>query len=300
MSFDFRHLRAFVAVVDAGTVGRAAETLRISQPALSRLVRVLEATLGVALFERHTRGMQLTSFGEELLPRSRVLLAGAEDAAEDIAALRGAERDTAKVGALASAARTVLPPAMELLILEQPQIRVAVLEGVADTLLEALHGRSIDLVIAADLAVDDDIMRLGRPVGGDVTSVVARSGHPMAGRGTLAPADLAGVAWALPPRMAPPRRELERLLARHDVGPPDVRIETRAVDVLKASVARTDCLTWLPGPIYAAEERAGLLTRIDVAGIERRRMFELYRRRAGVLPAASSLLIAALRRLHPG
>jgi DNA-binding transcriptional LysR family regulator len=73
---ELRHLRYFVAVVEAGSVSRAAARLRLTQPALSRQIRDLEAGLGVRLFDRIGRRMELTAEGEDLLRRSRDLLAG--------------------------------------------------------------------------------------------------------------------------------------------------------------------------------------------------------------------------------
>src|SRR6185436_12319714 len=72
---NLRHLRAFAAVVDAGGVARAAGGLHLSQPALSRQIAALEQELGVALFDRVGRRVQLTPEGEDLLRHGRRLLA---------------------------------------------------------------------------------------------------------------------------------------------------------------------------------------------------------------------------------
>ena len=66
---NFRHLRAFAAIVDAGGFARAAERVHLSQPALSRQIHALEDELGVPLFDRIGRRVQLTSEGEDLLRR---------------------------------------------------------------------------------------------------------------------------------------------------------------------------------------------------------------------------------------
>ncbi|HZO84013.1 MAG TPA: LysR family transcriptional regulator [Verrucomicrobiae bacterium] len=68
---NFGHLRTFVAIADAGGVHRAAARLHLSQPAVSRQIQTLETDLGVPLFDRIGRRVQLTSEGEDLLRRSR-------------------------------------------------------------------------------------------------------------------------------------------------------------------------------------------------------------------------------------
>jgi DNA-binding transcriptional LysR family regulator len=75
---NLRHLRTFVAIADAGGVRRAATRINLSQPATSRQIHALEAELGVRLFDRIGRRVQLTSEGEDLLQRSRRLLSDAE------------------------------------------------------------------------------------------------------------------------------------------------------------------------------------------------------------------------------
>ena len=71
---NFGHLRTFAAIVDAGGVHRAAARLHLSQPAVSRQIQALESDLGVRLFDRIGRRLQLTSEGEDLVRRGRRLL----------------------------------------------------------------------------------------------------------------------------------------------------------------------------------------------------------------------------------
>src|SRR6202008_1533020 len=77
---ELRHLRYFVAIAEERSFTRAAERLWVAQPGLSTQIRRLEGELGVRLFERHTRGGDLTKAGELFLERARVALAAAETA----------------------------------------------------------------------------------------------------------------------------------------------------------------------------------------------------------------------------
>src|SRR3974390_2495165 len=70
-SMNFRPLRTFIEIAETGGVGRAAARLHLTQPTASRQLRALEVELGVPLFDRIGRRVQLTSEGEDLLPRSR-------------------------------------------------------------------------------------------------------------------------------------------------------------------------------------------------------------------------------------
>src|SRR5215468_12518296 len=77
---ELRHLRYFVAIAEERSFTGAAERLWVAQPGLSTQIRRLESELGVQLFERHTRGVDLTAAGELFLDRARTALAAAEAA----------------------------------------------------------------------------------------------------------------------------------------------------------------------------------------------------------------------------
>src|SRR3954452_1236527 len=98
-AMNFGHLRTFVAVADAGGVHRAADRLHLSQPAVSRQIQALEGDLGVPLFDRIGRRVQLTAEGEDLLWRSRRLLAEARSFAERADALKKGDGGILRVGA---------------------------------------------------------------------------------------------------------------------------------------------------------------------------------------------------------
>lgn len=96
---ELGHLRTFVAIVDAGGVHRAAARLHLSQPAVSRQLHSLESELGVPLFDRIGRRVQLTSEGEDLLRRSCRLLADAHSIVERASALKNGDTGILRVGA---------------------------------------------------------------------------------------------------------------------------------------------------------------------------------------------------------
>jgi DNA-binding transcriptional LysR family regulator len=105
---ELRHLRAFVTVVDAGGFGRAVSRLNVSQPALSRQIHALESGLGVRVFDRIGRRVQLTSEGEDMLRRARRLLADADSLGERARALKSGRTGIIRVGATPQAIETLL------------------------------------------------------------------------------------------------------------------------------------------------------------------------------------------------
>jgi DNA-binding transcriptional LysR family regulator len=131
---ELRHLRYFVAVADAGNVSRAAQRLNITQPALSRQIQDLEREFACRLFDRIGRRIILTRDGEEILERTRRLLADAEALGERARALAGGEAGVLRIGAVPQFIETALPEVLTRYALTHPGIEV-VLGGVRERLV---------------------------------------------------------------------------------------------------------------------------------------------------------------------
>ena len=106
---NLNHLAVFHAVAEEGGVSRGAERLCVSQPAVSKQVRELEAALGLKLFDRLPRGVRLTQAGEVLAGHARRLFAVEADAERAIAELKGLSRGSLRVGASLTIGVYLLP-----------------------------------------------------------------------------------------------------------------------------------------------------------------------------------------------
>lgn len=296
MALDPRQMLAFLTVTEQGSLGRAADIMHLTQPALSRIIHRLEAQLGVALFERHTLGMTLTSYGETLLPYARLLSVEAANAIEEINALRGLGRGVVRIGAIASAAIMLLPPILERLLARWPGLHVQITEAVEDRLLVALTRNEIDLAIAGLMPETEAVMRVAEHKFQDDCRIIAAIGHPLHQRATLCARDVLDYPWAMPPREATPRQQFEQIMRGLGVEPPEITIETRSVSVIRMLVVQSGFLTWMPDPLSAMERKAGLVRGLEIEGTSLRRPFFIYRRRQGLLSPASVKLLEELRR----
>ena len=297
MTFDLRQLAAFLAIVDRGSLGRAAEALHVTQPALSRTVRRLEEQVGAPLFERHSRGMAPTPVGEALLPHARLLTREAEVAREEIDALRGLAKGTLKVGAIASVASLMLPQALDRLLERWPNLRVRIVEGVWDRLADALVGHEIDLALGVALPGSEEIVPIADCSWQDASHVVASPDHPLRRRAGAVLADTLAWRWALPPRGTEPHEDIRRLFVSSGLEVPEIVVETRSVTTLKSLVTRAGFLSWLAEPMYDAERRAGLIEPLPIAGAVAMRRLTAFHRRQGILPGPAVKLVQELRRI---
>ncbi|VCU68592.1 HTH-type transcriptional regulator CynR [Pigmentiphaga humi] len=295
MTFDIRQLTAFLAVVQHGTLGRAAQTLNITQPALSRTIRRLEEHVGAPLFERYATGMVLTGFGQALLPHATLLQREAEQATEEIHALRGLARGTIRVGAVASAVSRVLPQAIARVLARWPNLQVHIVEGVGDLLTDALLNYDIDLAVGVSMPDSPDICMIPDCEWRDASHILAACSHPLRSQARLRLGDTLAHKWVLPPRGTAPFDEVTHLFSSHGLPMPDVAIETRSIISIKSMVVHAGFLSWMPLPMYEAERQAGLADTLPVPGVGLARRLMVFRRRQGLLPQPAAKLLEALK-----
>jgi DNA-binding transcriptional LysR family regulator len=157
---ELRHLRYFVAIAEEGSFTRAAERLWVAQPGLSTQIRRLEKELGVQLFDRHTRGVDLTVAGELLLERARVALAAAEAAAATGANIRDGVSGALRVGLSSGPGWEYTPQLLKRFARERAGVELTVLEGPGGALWRDLRDRRLDVVIAPSMLGSVDVRSL--------------------------------------------------------------------------------------------------------------------------------------------
>ena len=137
---DFKQLRYFVAVAEAGHITRAAALLGMAQPPLSQQLRALERQLGLALFTRHAKGVTLTSAGQLLLDDARRLLDGLQAARQRMALVAQGRAGTLAVGFTSSAAAHAFTPRLlRACRRDSPDLSLQLCEANAAELTEALQ-----------------------------------------------------------------------------------------------------------------------------------------------------------------
>jgi DNA-binding transcriptional LysR family regulator len=226
---DLRHLRAFVAVVDAGGFARAAARVNLSQPALSRQIHALEVELGVRLFDRIGRRVQLTSEGEDLLERSRRLLTDSESLGERARALKGGQTGVLRVGATPQAMETLLAGFLSRYRRRHPGVEVHLVEDGGVRLPARLERGDVSLA----LMPAGDARFHWRTLAPLYVLAVLPKAHPLGRRATLEVEELAGARLLLPRRDFGSRQWFDAACQVAHVRP-HVLLESGAPDTLVA------------------------------------------------------------------
>ncbi|WP_323071757.1 LysR family transcriptional regulator [Mycetohabitans endofungorum] len=144
MSFDLRQLRYFVTLAEEQHFSRAAARLAMTQPPLSQAIRLLEDALGVRLFERTKRSVELTSVGAALLPEVRRVLAAADALAPLARSLAQGETGVLALAFVSSADYGLLPGLLRQFGERFPRVRLQLLEATSDVQIDELVAGRID------------------------------------------------------------------------------------------------------------------------------------------------------------
>lgn len=293
-----RHLHTFVAVAQQGTLGRAAETLNLSQPALSKTLNELEQLTGTRLFERGRLGAQLTVPGEQFLTHAVKVLDALNTAGQALNRKEDANADVVRIGALPTAALGILPAVIGRFHQQQKSTSLQVATMNNTMLLAGLKSGEIDLGIGR--MSDPELM------GGlnyellflESLKLVVRPGHPLL-QETITLSRVMEWPVVVSPKGTVPRQNAEALLQSQGCKMPAGCIETLSASLSRQLTVGYDyvwfvpsgavkedlrqaTLVSLPVPTQSAGEPIGILTRVDIP-----------------LSTGAQMLIAAIRKSMP-
>lgn len=295
-----RHLQMLVAVDRFRHVGRAAEFLALSQPALSRSLAEIEAMLGLRLFDRSPRGTQPTAFGEAVVRFARSVLADFERTADELSALASGARGRTAVGAMVVATPVLLARAVADLKARSPRTTVHIEEGDLTALVPKLRGGELDLVVGrlepAHAAPDLET----EPLYNEPMVVVAGPRHPLASRAGVTWADLAPQPWVVPPPWASMRRKLAQSFQRHRLEEPTDLVEAVSFLAIVSLVRERPAVAFMAQSVARAFAREKLVAVLDIAFRQPLPPVGIVRLRNGPRPPSAEALADCLRGVARG
>ncbi|HDS1734681.1 LysR substrate-binding domain-containing protein [Pseudomonas sp. BP8] len=289
---DLRDLTYFETIAQLGHLGRAAEKLNRSQPALSKSIQRLEESLGTRLFQRDGRRIKLTDVGELLLERGRQLQMSIAETEREVRDFAGGLIGNIRLGCAASMAEYLLPQLTEALLARAPQLTLQLSIAQDDVLRESLRSGRLDAIICP-LIVDDPRFR-SYPILEDEAVVVASADHPLFAA-TLTLKDLCQYRWVLPATTVTSRRWLDNVfLARH-LPAPQVQIETNTISMLPRLIARSGLLSFVARETLEHGHGMARLREVPLAETTMSRTVAVSIRAEGYLPPAAVAMVELLK-----
>jgi DNA-binding transcriptional LysR family regulator len=188
MPFRRGQLRYFVTVAEEGQITRAARRLNVAQPALSHAIAQLESELGLALLQRHPRGVTLTAAGEQFYEKARLAVAAASDAAQSARSFSRAQRGTIEFGFVGTPPGLDSPAPLEAFAGLHPDIDIRYQELAFPSAPISSWLEQVDIAVCHRPPAHPDVWTQALRL--EPRAVLAPSRHPLARRDQLAVAEV--------------------------------------------------------------------------------------------------------------
>jgi DNA-binding transcriptional LysR family regulator len=296
MYLNHRELRAILAIARSGSINAAAETVGMTQPALSRSLKRLEEALQARLFTRHPQGMALTQFGKALLRHAELVEFETARLTEEIRMLNGAEAGFVRIGLVPSAISNLLLRTLQDVIRAAPGVQVRIIEGAGNQMLEAVANGSVDFAILGSVQSDRAEDVVIETLGSEEVCVAASPSHPVFAAAHCDVAALARHAWVLPDKGNAIWVGFNGFFRSAGLEPPTPAVVTNSVHTIKTLVAEAGYLTMMTRVIFSLEEQNRLILPIPMPAAHWQREILLARRAHATLLPTARLFYRAFKR----
>jgi len=294
-----RHLHTFVAVAQQGTLGRAAETLSLSQPALSKTLNELEDLAGVRLFDRGRLGAQLTTMGEQFLTHAVRVLDALNHAGQSFTLPHEKSPEVMRLGVLTTVALGMLPSILDRFHQQQPQAIVQVATLHNNVLIAALKAGEFDVGIGR--MADPDLMAglTYELLFLESLRLVVRPDHPLLSDNvTLSKA----LSWpvVISPEGTAPRRIAEAMLKEQGCTLPGTLVETSSTSLARQLALRYNYVWFVPSGAIKEDLLHNALAALPIASHGPGEAVGIMTRSGAPLTLSAEILLATIRKSHSG
>ena len=289
---DLRDLTYFETIAELGHLGRAAEKLNRSQPALTKSIQRLEESFGTKLFQRDGRRIKLTPVGELLQARGKVLQQSIAQTQREVRDFASGAVGNIRLGCAATMAEYLLPELTNAMLKRGPDLTLKLVIGQDDMLREQLRSGQLDMIICAQLM--DEVEFVGYPILTDEAVVIASRNHPIF-KAPFQMSDLCQYRWVLPPVSVSSRKWVDEAFAANNLPLPVVQVEANSISLLPRLIAQTRLLSFIARETLEYGKNMQHLREVPLKQTTMSRTICVSVRREGYLSPAAHGLVQMLR-----
>ncbi|MCM2293249.1 pca operon transcription factor PcaQ [Allorhizobium sp. BGMRC 0089] len=291
----FRHLQSFLEVARQKSVMKAAESLHVSQPAVTKTVRELEELLSVALFERDGRGIKLTRYGEIFLRHAGATISALQQAVDSVSQEAEKTGPPVRIGALPSVSTRIMPAAMQRFLAAETGSPIKVVTGDNAVLLDQLRLGELDMVVGR-LAAPDKMTGLSfEHLYSEQVVFAVRAGHPLIGEKTALFERLRAYTVLMPTKTAIIRPFVESFLIANGVPVLPNQIETVSDSFGRAFLKSSNAVWIISEGVVSRDIGDGVLAALPIDCSATRGPVGLTIRAEALLPSAHLVMMKAIR-----
>jgi DNA-binding transcriptional LysR family regulator len=288
---ELRDIEYFTIVARHGHIGRAAEALGLSQPAISKCLRRLEHELGAKLVKRTPKGVEITAEGLALLNRAHELHLSVQAVTQEIRDVGHGRVGHVRIGAGPVSSVEMLSDALAPLIGNATKVSYDIVVSDNDLMIPALRRGELDLVVGyapralpRDGLVEELLYELE-------FVVIASANHPLAGRKRVSLSDVARERWTLTGSSLLTQQRLRRVFLENALPPPDIAVETRSLRLRLQLVAASNLLDYTSRSVFRTARSRFHLKVLQVPELAwSRPVSVIYREGAYISPAARAFI----------
>jgi LysR family transcriptional regulator, pca operon transcriptional activator len=292
---DPRHLVQLYTIVEVGSFVAAAERLGLTQPGLSRNIRILESRIGVKLLNRGKHGATPTDEGKVLAAYGRTLRELTQQAATIGTSVQRGEVGELRLGASFSIANGLIAEPISRFLERRPKASVRVVPGPTPHLLQELDTGQLDLVVGGVQLVDQQHGIRFEPLVENQLVVIGRRDHPLSGLDPVPAAALAEARWIMCSQHDPLRIDVEAGMTSLGLSRESVAMETGSTSLVVDVLTQTDFLTMVPSGFAFSLTADGKISRLKLATTFTLRPIGVAYRTNGDIPPVALAFVKMLR-----
>lgn len=285
---ELKDLTYLLAIRETAHLGKAAQSLGITQPALTKCIQRLEKSSSTKLILKVGRGIQLTEAGLLLCERAQKVVLLMQMTKKDLHALGTGTAGVIRLGVAATAAEFMLPELTHDLLLQAPSVVVEIQVGLNDFLQNRLRENKLDLILG--FLPESNSEFITRPLVEDPVVVAASQSHPLANIHPT-PEQLGHYRWLLPAPQVATRQWLEQRLRSGGYAAPRVQVESNTLSPLRRMLAQTELLSFISRRLLQGESVGEALIEIPLPLVMMPRTFGWQFRSLSELSPAARLLV---------
>lgn len=269
-AIKFRHLTIFIEVARQRSVGKAAEILAVSQPAVTKAIRELEDILQVKLFEKDGRGIKLGRIGEVFLKHAGASMAAVQQGIDSVNLALLHAAPPVRIGALPTTSAHIMPDAVKLYLREKVGNEVKIVTGENSVLLEQLRKSELDIVVGR-LAAPEKMTGLSfEHLYSEQVVFAVRMGHPLLETKNLRLGELRNYTILMPTKASVIRPFVERFLLANGISELPTQIETVSDSFGHAFIRGSDGVWIISHGVIAHDIAAGNVQTLPIDTSETR------------------------------
>jgi DNA-binding transcriptional LysR family regulator len=291
MDFDLRQLRHARALAEEGSFARAARTLHLTQPALSRSIQMLERRVGFLLFDRSRARVEATDLGCLFLGHARHVLDGAAALDREVALMRGASSGSLVLGAGTFIAAMSLERAIGAFVARHPGVSMRVVNDNGSDLLGRLRTGEVDLYAGSQpVGADRDGLAIV-PLQARTGRFFVRPGHPLAARASITVDEVLRAPLVAPSRLPPHLVDMMLRARGDDCGGPFPAFACESIEMMRTVATASDLVLLASASMVAEHVENGRLVPLPVRGALPTQEFGVVRLSGRSLPPVADVLV---------